>query len=291
MRGGEVKADYPIYKAVDAPDLLAQARRLSPSATLIYRHWYPDNIQTERLHEMATAGVEVAFNRWFAENEGLLRAMPDAYHESYNEVDAPDQYIAFEKYRVEQLANRGYKACVINIAAAHSDKAMWERIARLGLFDAAVKHGALIGEHSYAQTIMSANVGASYWRQDGQWSGGELFPDRVDPATCLTGLRILHSKQIVQAMGYQGLNWIATEFGWDDMSPGVYLPFGIHTSGFNSSRPIWERMGWLAGTNAVDFAIKQFNWWASTTGCAGVVYTIGAGGNPVWEDDNMSGIV
>lgn len=296
MSGGQLLGGYPIYKAVDDPGLLMAAHRNNPNAVMIYRHWYPDAEQTARLNNMASGHIDDEVSRWIAENIDFMRLMPYAYHEAYNEVDAPLHYMLFEKRRIERLHDLGFKACIINIACAHSDEAMWKMAVDCGLIQTAVRCGAIIGEHSYAQTIMSANVGGSFWTSEGKWSGGELFPANPDPESCHTGLRILHSKKILAKLGYPEAWLVATELGWDnvahDKENGVYAPNGNHTEGFHDCIPIWQKMNWIEpGVTALGFAMKQLNWWAKTTGCLGVVYTVGNGGNPRWNNFNVSGLL
>lgn len=289
MSGGQVLGDYPIYKAVNDPGLLQYAHQLHPNATFIYRRWYDDNEQTRRLQEMQT-DIPGAYNRWFAENAETIKAMPYAYHESYNEVGAPDQYLAFEKYRIERLASEGYKACVLNIGVGQTDAGMWLRAK--AMVATAIQCGALIGEHSYAQTVMSANVGDSYWDANGQWHG-DLFPDpaKIDPYSCHTGLRILQSKTTLAKQGQGAAVLVATELGWDSIA-SVYAPSSGRTAGFHDCVPVWYRLGWTSntGTSPVAFARQQLDWWTRATGCRGVVYTVGTGGSSLWDSFNVSGL-
>lgn len=293
MNGGTVKAQYPVYKAVDSPGWLQYVHTSYPDAIFIYRRWYSQAEQSNRLRNMQTWGVEAAYNQWYTENAATIQAMPWAYFESYNEMDKwADSYLAFEAYRARKLWDvHKVRSCVLNIAAGQSDKDMWARARQM--VTAAIDTGSLIGVHAYSEGVITANNGP-YWRQDRSWSGGSPFPATLDPAQCHTGFRILQDKRDLAAQGQGQAVLVATEWGLDDMTGGnsangVYKPFGIPTRGWKSCIPVWQKMGWLAGIDAWTFYRQQQDYWTKMTKNLATVYTCGIGLDHEWDSFDVAG--
>lgn len=299
MPGGSMRpVQYPIYKAVNDPELLKTARFHFKDALFIYRTWYSDTEQSIRAVEMQSVGLETAYNHWYSENAGNIQAMPWAYFESYNEMyKYADAYLAFEAYRARRLwKDHQVKSCVLNIGAGQTDKEFWGR-AR-DMVQATFETGSIIGVHAYSEGVMSANNGGQWWNQDGNWAGGSPFPATVDPMQCHTGLRILQDKVHLKAQGQGAAVLVATELGLDDMTGGnsangVFKPFGIQTRGWRSCWDVWTRMGWIGsnGKSAWDFYREQLQWWVTMTKCMGVVFTTGTGYDDKWDNFNVNGLI
>ena len=290
MNGASLTGPYNVYKAVEEARWIIEAHRRYPDAMCIYRKWYSQGDQEARLQEAATAGFEAAYQRWYNDNAWVIANCPYAYFEGFNEIGSSDLYLAFEKYRTERLAAIGIKACVLNIATGNTDKAMWRRAE--SLVATTIRLGAIIGVHCYAEGVITANCNSSYWKADGSWSGGELFPSVLYPDTCFTAFRILQDKANLAAQGQSAAQLVATELFLDDVSfpgNGVYHPLGIKVRGWHDCVQVWERMGWLRGTDPVSFVRKQLDYWQRMTGCLGVVFTSGTSGDPNWRSFEVAG--
>jgi hypothetical protein len=287
----ELTADhYPIAKAVDQPAALQKLHNHVSNAMYIYRRYLSFDEQDRRLRLMAS-DMQGALNQWFAEMEPYLVSMPWAYFESLNEVDAPPQFVEFERLRTLRLAQRGIKSCVLNLSVARSDKAMWARCK--GLVDAVIASNGIIGEHSYGMGLISNNCGDSYVDLAGNWHG-ELFPTNVNPDSCWTGLRIMQSRKALAAQGQGAAVLVATELGLGntaDLKNGRPGLLHVITNGWRDCIPLWQHLGWLNGTTAEAFYREQLDWWAKTTGCMGTVFTFGTGSDSQWNKDDTRGVL
>jgi hypothetical protein len=288
---------YKVYKSVDQDGLLEAAHNQNPDAMHIHRKFYEDAEQTRRLVEMQTIGIEAAYNRWYNENKAAIARFPYAYFESYNEVLSPDVFLMFETYRTKRLAEINRKACVLNIQPGHTDKGMWQRAK--AMVDAVIQHNGIIGEHCYAQAVMSSNANDSYWIPgSGAWSGGDLYPKPLRPMDCHTGARIVQSKYHLANQGQSQAVIVATELGISDVSNNenkIPYALGIKTFGWKSCFEVWRRMGWINSITPEQFYLRQLDWWAETTGCLGVVFTHGvakrADGTSMWDTFDTMGLL
>lgn len=294
MWGYTLQEPYPVYKAVSAPQLLFNARDHNKDALDIYRTYYSNPEQDKRLQEIINAGVEVAYNRWFSENQHVILAAKWAYYESYNEMaHNPDPYLAFEAYRAKRLwQDHGVRSCLLNSATGQTDEDTWRR--GRAMVEAAIQTGSIIGVHCYSEGVISANNGP-YWQQDGNWSGGSPFPGTLDPMQCHTGFRILQDKVYLRKQGQGNAILCCTEWGMDDLSlpgNGIYKPFGLQVRGWVTCWQVWERMGWSGGNTGKthwQFYKEQMTYWSIMTRCLGTVYTDGNGGDPGWDGFNVAG--
>lgn len=259
---GALNLRAAIYKIVDDVGLAQRIHAAQPDAVIIFRRYKPDgywlNVTRER-------GVQAAVAQYFSERGYDLDALPFAWHESDNEIDAPDQYIAFEAERCLQMTARGRKACVLNIATGKTDRAMWERCR--GLLAAVVAGKHIVGIHGYAQSVMSNNYGTSYVDSSGKWNG-ELFPT-APSREAWTALRVRRDIADVSEMGFPTVKFAITESGLDDLSKpgnGIYYLLGRKTQAWQTCKDVWRDAGLLVGRTAEQFYRQQLDWYAARLG-------------------------
>lgn len=302
MLNGSVSGKYPIYKAVDqAVFLQAAYNTYGDTAEYIFRPFYDSGTQQSRLDEMQR-DMDGALNRWISENSWSIYNLPYAFIEGYNEVGASDVYLEFERRRVLRMAEMSRtagkqlaRACVLNIATGNTDSEMWAHAK--GMVQAVIDNNGRIGVHCYGQGVITDNLdGGGRWLSDGNWSGGAVFPTTINPANVWApAFRVMRDQYQLtqQGQGAAGKLIVATELGLDDLSfpgNGIYYPFGVKTRGWRDAISAWQRMGWLNGTNAVDFYKKQLNYWAEKTGIKGVVFTHGTANDPNWNSFDTVGV-
>jgi lysozyme len=264
-------AQYPAFKAIDNPGAVADYHRRNPNGLCIHRHYYSDTDQAARLAQP----TDVAVAQWMAESEAAMAALPFALHEGFNEAGSDPRHVAFEIARVKALATHGYRACVLNLnTGTYNDDALWRRADIQQLAALIVQHNGTIGLHAYGEGIMSSNVGNSFWKQDGSWSGGELFPATFDTQECWLAMRPMRVREVLAEANLHP-QIIATELGLDDNvqdGNGVYAPLGLKTRGWKDCIQVWQRMNWLQGMTPSAFYLAQLDWWVKTTKMPGLVY-------------------
>lgn len=299
--------NYPTAKVVEWLDPLIELHKRDPNRIYFYRKYYDEGTQNAMLERMKY-DMKGALDKWFYDNWGAIHACPYAIFEGLNEVDAPPQYVEFERQRTLRLWDMklnngmGVRSSILNLSVGRSDEAMWKRA--LPAVDAVIACNGYVGEHSYWQTIPSngtshydknGNIVHNYIGSDGLFYG-ELFPDNVIPEHCWTGLRVLQSKQILESLGRKQVQFVASELGTDDVgdySQQRYYLYHVKTSGWRANAPLWERAGWTQKYNvsAGDFFKMQLDWWHRMTGMIGHVFTHGNGGDPKWDEDDTTGLL
>lgn len=265
---GEIRAALAlkatVYKVVDNVALAQRIHAEQPKATIIFRRYRPDGYWLDKIQQ---SGVEGAVNAYLGERSTDFVAMPWAYHESDNEVGAPDGYLAFEALRAQKMGALGFRACVLNIQTANTNADVWARADKAGLLRAVESGDHLIGVHTYSQTYMSNNYANSYVSADGQWHG-EIFPASVSNDGW-TALRYRKDIADVTALGYTRARFVGTETGLDDLvqpGNGVYYLYGEKTRGWKTCEGVWRRAGNLEGRSAPQFYRDQLTWYGVQMG-------------------------
>lgn len=274
-----------VYKVVDNVALAQRIHAEQPKATIIFRRYRPDGYWLDK----ARGGVDNAVNAYLSERGSDFVAMPWAYHESDNEVGAPDEYLAFEAARAEKMTALGFKACVLNIQTGNTNADVWARAAAHDLLHEVEMGDHLIGVHGYSQTVMSNNYGSSYVSADGQWHG-DLFPNDSSQ-DAWTALCVRRDLQDVTALGYTRARFVITETGLDDLvqqGNGIYYLFGQKTRGWKTCEAVWKQAGWLNGKTAAQFYRDQLTWYGTQLAdlprvVGATVFTHGSD-DPHWAD-------
>lgn len=260
-------AQYPAFKAVDNSTAVKRYHMLNPSGLCIHRHYYPQDA-----HAYIGKDPHGAAQRWCNENASVLKALPFALHEGFNEAGSDPLIVAFEIERVTLMAQLGVRACVLNLSTGtYNDDTLWQREDIRKLAALVEQTGGAIGLHCYGECVMSSNCGPLFWKEDGQWSGGDPFPSTVDFSQCWLALRIGRVREVLASVGLKPM-LVATELGLDDDSGGVYKPFGIKVRGWKDCVQVWQRMGWLNGTTPEAFYRKQLQWFCDVAQVTGLVY-------------------
>lgn len=286
--GSIPNASYPIYKSVDNINFLALAHIKNPDAMLIFRiYQYHERSPDTYINE--SGGVDKAVTRWLQDLTPKLVALPHGtYVESFNEKGHSNLYFEFEALRAKRLMQLGLYACCGNMAvASYTGSELWPRV-KLQIQQIVAAKGVL-GIHCYAQTMMSANYSQSYWDESGNWHG-ELFPTNYDPANAWTACRVMEDRVILHTLGIDA-EIVATELGLDDVGGGgIHYPASGKTRGWHECVPVWQAHGWLDGTTAPEFYMKQLAWWCQITGMMGCVYTYSTAGDKNWDSFNVQDV-
>lgn len=272
-----VARKYPVVKVMDNPGALVAAHADNPDRLFIHRRFNKAVDNPAKFIE-DNGGATNAALTWFEMYKADFEQCPFAYHEGPCEAGVSTALIDFEYERTRILADKGYKACVLNLGVGQTFDALWTRADVVRLVQLVQRTGGAIGLHCYAEGVMSAYTGAGYWQDDGTWSlPGNPLPATIDPLQSYLALRIVRDQQILNGLGlYPQL--IATELGLDDCySPdnGVKLPRGIKVRGWRSCTGVWQSEGWLKDIDANNFYLKQLQWWCDQTGLPGCVYAHG----------------
>ena len=298
-----VAMNASVYKAVDNSGALIAAHAAHPDALYIYRR-YAGSEDDPAAYVAQHGGAEAAAQAWIESMRGELDQMPFAYFESFNEKAPSRDYIDFEIARMNELHNLNRKACVLNAGTAAIDDGWWagDDGVRLGL--AAVQHDALIGVHGYAQSVLSANYGGSYFGSNGEWVG-ELFPAFAADIhhDDWTALRVI---RYIDALKTKGIKpkFVLTEFGLDDVATdkapseggnGIYYFRHQKTRGWKSCKDVWSECGWLNGTSPEAFYIKQLKWANDILShvdqiVGATIYTLGTD-DPKWADFDVRDVI
>ena len=299
-----VAMNATVYKAVDNPGALIAAHDAHPDAVYIYRR-YAGSEDDPATYVQQHGGAEAAANAWVENMRGLLDQMPFAYFESFNEKTASRDYIDFEIARMNALHNLNRKACVLNAGTATIDDGWWAGDDGTRLALAAVQYNALIGVHGYAQSVLSANYGGSFFGSNGEWVG-ELFPSFASDIhhDDWTAMRVLRYIDALKAKNIKP-RFVLTEFGLDDVATdkapseggnGIYYFRHQKTRGWRSCIDIWRTLGWLKNSESPEaFYIRQLKWANDILSCVdqvvGVtVYTLGTD-DPKWADFDVRDVI